>query len=302
MIRMKRLFNISFFAIIVLLLASCASAPKKTPPKNVGQQDTSADEDASGADGAGEFGGDGGDFSNEAPMDAESLKELYDSILKKKERIDSEGYAHFDQKNYDKGVALLAEIEPMMADIDHADMRKLTGKVKSADGAFTAVLFKAFLKQAKEERAAAMKEKKRADGVKAQVAAKEDYRVAADEFMLGDSLMAMQNSEGAYNHYKSVREQFAKIADVVTKKREEVRARMDAAKKSVEESRAYAEAADKNKPLTEKIEGIEEEGTTLLEADEYDSAEGAAADIPDDIATPLDDEDEGGWIGGGSNE
>lgn len=298
---MKRLISASFIAILIALLASCASAPKKTPPKNMGQQDTSGDESVPPPDDGGAFGG-GDDFSNEAPMDAESLKELYESVLKKKERIDTDDYAHFDQKNYDKGAALLAEIAPMMADIDHADMRKLTGKVKSADGAFTAVLFKAFLKQAKEARAAALKEKKRADGVKAQVAAKEDYRVAADEFMLGDSLLSMQNSEGAFNHYKSVREQFAKIADVVTQKREEVRVKLEAAKKSVDESRAYAEAADKSKPLTDKIEGIEEEGTTLLEADEYDSAEGAAADIPDDIATPGDDDDEGGWIGGGNNE
>lgn len=148
---------------------------------------------------------------------------------------------------------------------------------------FVAVLNKAYMARARDERAKALAQKKLADSLKSSVAAKTEYSTALEEFKLGDKVFAMNNGEGAIKHYKNVQEQFTSIYESVKQKREAVRALMSSSVKKVSDSNDYAKVADKEKPLKSKVEGIEDADAVLLSEDVYEEPDVDATYIPETI-------------------
>ena len=199
-----------------------------------------------------------------------------------KDEIDENGFAFYAQKNYDDG---LADLEKVSGALESADV--IDGSVSSAAerayANFNTVLTVAYKRIAKEERDAAYEAKKLADSVKAGVSQKERYKEAADDFQMGDSLYSMQNPKKALDKYTSAKDKFTSLYNEVSEKRAAAQAAIEEAKKRVAESAEYAEEADNKAPITEAVEGIEDEDTVLLEEDEYEDPAEAEVEIAETI-------------------
>ena len=72
---------------------------------------------------------------------------------------------------------------------------------------------------------------------------------------------------------------FLALYENVYKKREAAQSKIDEAKKAVENAENYAAEADEKAPLTEAVDGIEEEGATLLEEEVYENPENSVIDV-----------------------
>ncbi len=207
----------------------------------------------------------------------------YTKALENKKKINDKNLSSYDTTSYQEGCTALSDFENLNSSTNLLG-KLMLDKAEMANGKFLNVLNKAYKQLAKDARLDAFKTKRDADSVKAGVAAKEDYKKAAEEFKLGDQNYAMQNAESAYNHYLSSSEQFAVIFKNVSEKREAAQKAIDEAKAKVEAAANYALQADQEKPLEgENIEGIESEDTVLLEADNYDAPESQEAEIPEQI-------------------
>lgn len=201
----------------------------------------------------------------------------YIKAAEAKEEIDDNNYAQYYQKGYDDGVASLEKVENAFNNGDNATT--FVGEAESAYVNFQSVLTVAYKKIAKEERSLAYDAKKKADSVKAAVSRKDEYKSAAEQFQKGDTLYAMQNAKSAYENYKSAKETFSTLYNEIYEKRMAAQAAIEEAKKRVAESAEYAVEADSKEPLTEKIEGIEDEDAVLLEQDSYANPEDAEIDV-----------------------
>lgn len=209
--------------------------------------------------------------------------EQYSKALEAKKKIDEKDLISYDKDSYDAGCAALLEFENLNNSTNLLGTLMLD-KAKLANGKFVNVLNKAYKQLAKDARLSAFKAKRDADGVKAAVAAKDEYKKAAEEFKAGDTNYAMQNAESAYGHYLSSLQQFQVIYESVSEKRAAAQAAIEAAKQKVADSEDYALTADSTKPLEgEKIEGIEEADAVLLEEDKYESPETQEVEIPEEI-------------------
>ena len=204
----------------------------------------------------------------------------YVQAKKEKQKIDDNGFASYNQKEYDAGVDYLSKVEAAFADKKWD--ATVADNAKKAYGKFKNVSFAAYKKLAMDERALTFAAKKDADSVKAGVSRKDEYKAAADLFKAGDQLYAVQNPEQAYNNYKSAKEKFTALYQDVSKKRAAAQKKLDEAKKAVEESAELAAEADEKAPIldTEDLEGIEEAETVLLEEETYKAPEEAEIDIP----------------------
>lgn len=202
-----------------------------------------------------------------------------------KQDIDDNDYASYNQKAYDEGVASLAKLEAAYENGDNAVT--YAADADAAYVSFTAVLNVAYKKLAKAERDAAYEAKKQADGVKAAVSRSEEYKAATASFQKGDTVYAMQNSKAAYDNYKSAKETYLKLYNEIYEKRAAAQAAIEAAKKRVAESEQYAIEADTKAPLTEKVEGIEDEDANLLEEDAFKNPEDAEIDVAETIEEAM---------------
>ena len=136
---------------------------------------------------------------------------------------------------------------------------------------------------------AAHEAKKDADSVKAGVARKTEYKAAADLIQSGDSLYAMQNAKKAAEKYVEANEKFTYLYEDVAAKRAEAEAAIEEAKRRVAESQKFAEEADVKAPITEQVEGIEDEDAVLLEADDYEDPEDAEVEIAEELEDEIDE-------------
>ena len=222
-------------------------------------------------------------------IDRYNLLANYSKAVDAKKEIDDNGFESYAQNNYIRGVDNLEKVEAAFeADTDDFDKSVFT-YAEDALKEFNTVINVAYKKIAKEEREAAMEAKKNADSVKAGVARKSEYGEAAGLIQSGDSSYSMQNAKKAAEKYREAAELFTFLYEDVSEKRAAAQAAIEEAKKRVAESAQFAEEADVKAPITEQVEGIEDEDAVLLEADEYDDPEEAEADLPDD----LDEFDEG---------
>ena len=89
----------------------------------------------------------------------------------------------------------------------------------------------------------------------------------------------MKNIEKAYIGYKSSKESFSEMYEIVKKDREETEARLAAAREKVNAAEQTAVAADSAAPLTEKIAGIEDENAVLLQSDTFANPEDSISDV-----------------------
>ena len=223
------------------------------------------------------------DAAAKSIIDRYKLLENYSIAVDTKKEIDDNGYASYAKNNYDRGVDNLSKVDAAFDsgkdDFDKATFVYAENAVKE----FNTVVNVAYKKIAKEERESAMEAKKKADSVKAGVARKAEYNDAAELMQSGDSLYAMQNAKKATEKYKEANEKFTFLYEDVAEKRAEAQAAIEEAKKRVAESERFAEEADVKAPITEKVEGIEDEDAVLLEADDYEDPEEAEADLPEDL-------------------
>lgn len=206
----------------------------------------------------------------------------YIKAKKIKEKIDTEGLADFDRDSYNAGVDALVIVETAYA-AENAIGAEVTQASEIAYSKFNTVIIAAYKKIAKEERILAVEAKKKADSVKAAVSRKEEYKEATKLFQEGDSLYSMQSPEKAYERYNTAKVAYTELYEDVSEKRAAALKAIEEAKKRVAESELYAEQADANTPITEPMEGIEDEDTVLLEEDEYENPDEAVIEIADTI-------------------
>ena len=229
------------------------------------------------------------DSAAKSIIDRYNLLANYSKAVDAKKEIDDSGFASYAQNNYDRGLSNLEKVEAAFDsgsdDFDKAVFVYAEDALKE----FNTVKNVAYKKIAKEEREAAMEAKKNADSVKAGVSRKAEYSEAADLIQSGDSSYSMQNAKSAAEKYKSANEKFTYLYEDVAAKRAAAQAAIEEAKRRVAESQKFAEEADVKAPITEAVEGIEDEDAVLLEADDYEDPEEAEADIPEE----LDENDEG---------
>lgn len=289
---MKKIALILFGAAALMAFISCGSKPEPEPetkpsaPETVVEEkvnedipDTSADDEA-----AKKAAEDAAAAEKAAAEKAakEAAQEAYQNALEAKLEIEENELAEYDQKNYDAGCAIFAELEAMMKD-DSVSGAELEAKAKEAYSKFRSVLSYAYKQLAKEWRDEAYLSKRNADTVKAAVSEKERYQKAVKDFKEGDTLYAMQAAEKAIDKYISADEEFESLYEELTEKRAVAFAAIEAAKKAVAEVEKLAVEADITDPVTEETEGIEDEETVLLEETTYADPEEAIEDIPEDM-------------------
>ena len=228
------------------------------------------------------------DAAAKSIIDRYNLLANYSTAVETKKEIDENGYDSYAKNDYNRGVSNLEKVEAAFdANTDDFD-KTVFVNAENAVKDFNTVINVAYKKIAKEERENAMEAKKNADSVKAGVARKAEYKEATDLITNGDTLYAMQNAKKATEKYKDATVKLSYLFKDVSEKRAAAQAAIEEAKKRVAESEKFAEEADVKAPITEKVEGIEDEDAVLLEADNYEDPEEAEADI----AEKLEDESE----------
>lgn len=229
------------------------------------------------------------DAAAKSIIDRYNLLANYSTAVETKKEIDDNGYDSYAKNDYNRGVGNLEKVEAAFnAESDDFD-KSVFVNAENAVKDFNTVINVAYKKIAKEERENAMEAKKNADSVKAGVARKAEYKEATDLITSGDSLYAMQNAKKAAEKYKSAAEQLNYLYKDVSEKRAAAQAAIDEAKKRVAESEKFAEEADVKAPITEQVEGIEDEDAVLLEADDYEDPEEAEADIAEELEDEIDE-------------
>lgn len=239
----------------------------------------------------------------------------YANAKAKKDRIDSLGYASYNQGAYDEGKNLLDELAASMSDpaaeLKDAAQNPLgtalkaaqgnadlpTGsawlkKASSAEEAFDKVLDAAFRSLAKAERAEAFKAKQNADSVKAAVSKKDEYNKGVESFKQGDSQYVTGNPEGSLSSYTSAKNVFTRLFTEISDARAKAQAAIEAAKKRVSASEEVAIEADNRAPLEDgSIEGIEDEDAQLLDEDDFSETESQANALEESVEASVDGED-----------
>ena len=222
-----------------------------------------------------------------------SILASYAKAKNAKIEIDENDLSGFAQKNYDEGVIWLQKVEEALVNIEEIEPNAQKD-AESAYSNFTNVITIAYKKLAKEQRNLAYEAKVKSDSVRAGVSQKERYKEAADNFKSGDTLYSMQSPKKALEKYELAAQQFTELYEEVSEKRAAAQAAIEAAKRKVQESSQFAEQADEESPITEKLDGIEDADTVLLEEDDYENPEDAEADISEDIddETLIEESDE----------
>lgn len=222
-----------------------------------------------------------------------SILASYAKAKNAKIEIDENDLSGFAQKNYDEGVICLQKVEEALANIEEIEPNAQKD-AESAYSNFTNVITIAYKKLAKEQRNLAYEAKVKSDSVRAGVSQKERYKEAADNFKSGDTLYSMQSPKKALEKYTLAESKFTELYEEVSEKRAAAQAAIEAAKRKVQESSQFAEQADEESPITEKLDGIEDADTVLLEEDNYENPEDAEADISEDIddETLIEESDE----------
>ena len=222
-----------------------------------------------------------------------SILASYAKAKNAKIEIDENDLSGFAQKNYDEGVICLQKVEEALANIEEIEPNAQKD-AESAYSNFTNVITIAYKKLAKEQRNLAYEAKVKSDSVRAGVSQKERYKEAADNFKSGDTLYSMQSPKKALEKYELAAQQFTELYEEVSEKRAAAQAAIEAAKRKVQESSQFAEQADEESPITEKLDGIEDADTVLLEEDNYENPKDAEADISEDIddETLIEESDE----------
>lgn len=207
--------------------------------------------------------------------------EAYSKALQKKNKIEENDLASYNQKAFDEGNAILATLkDEAVAVLPGA---QFYAQAKACESKYDEVLYSAYKVLAKEERVNAFEAKKLADSVKSAVAKKAEYDKGVAAFKAGDVEFVTGNPEVAYNNYVESKNVFITLYETIYSARQLVQAKIDEAKLRVAESEEMAEQADVEAPLADDAEGIEEEDAKLLEDDDFTEAQNAAVEIEETL-------------------
>lgn len=193
-----------------------------------------------------------------------------------KEKADKIALTDADKAAYEAGEKALAEYLAMGTSASGAD---LLAKANEALKSYNDVVNKALKANAAYERQASLDAKRKADSVKAGVAQKEQYSKASDTFKKADSSYVTGDIEGAYNGYKSSKETFIQLFEMISERRAATQALIDAAKQKVSNAENYAVEADTIAPLSGEVAGIEKEDAVLLDEDKLANPDEAVIDV-----------------------
>lgn len=212
----------------------------------------------------------------------------YINAKETKEKVDQTEKASIAQQLYDQGCTALDEADALFANPE-ATGKQILEKATKASANFNAVLLAISKKAARDQKTSALDSKKNAESVKAQVSMKDKYNEAVALVRKGDQLYATQDPLKALDNYKAAGEIFEQLYVEVSEKRAAALKAIEEAKKAVEESSNVAASADAEKPITAPVEGIEEEGTVLLEEDTYEDPAASTVELSEDVEDPLRD-------------
>jgi len=186
-----------------------------------------------------------------------------------KETIEAMNFSDVDSALLAAGDAALAKYAELGADASSAELKN---QAELAYNSYEKLLQKGYAGLIKTEKEAALAAKKNAESVKAQLAKKDEYKNATDLFQKADTSKNFNNlkdKKSAYEGFKTSKEIYTEIYEIVKKNREEAQAAIDRAKKRVSEAESYSVEADSIAPLNEKVDGIEDENAVLLEKDQF---------------------------------
>lgn len=213
----------------------------------------------------------------------EALTVRYEAIAEaaeaagKKKLIEELDLAQYDKAGYQKGETAWNKLVQQYEADSSAD--DLLSSAKDVNAAYAKVLTTGLKSIAAKARTAALAAKKKADSVYAGVSQKSVYRNCSDKIAKADSALVTGNLEGAYKGYRDAEASFLALYENVNKKRAAAQNKIDEAKKAVENAENYAVEADEKAPLTEVVDGIEEEDATLLEEEVYQNPEDSVIDV-----------------------
>ncbi len=213
--------------------------------------------------------------NNNYSAEAKDLVAKYESLEKAakaktmKESIEAMNFAELDAALFAAGDAALNKYAEMGAGASGADLKN---QAELAYNSYEKLLLKGYMGLIKTEKDAALQAKKNAESVKAQLSKKDEYQKATGLFQKADSSKNFNNvkdKKNAYEGFKSSKEIYTEIYEIVKKNREEAQAAIDRAKKRVQNAENYSVEADTIAPLSEKLDGIEDENAVLLEKDQF---------------------------------
>ena len=203
-----------------------------------------------------------------------------------KEKIEEHGFDQDNKVAYDAAEVLLADLEKLFS--DNADGKTQYKAAETTYAAYHTIFYNSFKKLANAERKAALEQKKACDNVKAGVAQKDRYKAITEIFQKGDNAFVTKNPEGAYDNYKDAKEKYEALATEVAEKRAAAQKRIDEAKAKVQAVEEFAGEADEKAPLEEKVDGIEEKDTVLLEEDKFENPDDAVIEVEDSVKVEND--------------
>ncbi len=216
------------------------------------------------------------------------LKNRYDALnlfsqaKSLKTRIDDLNFASYDQNSYDEGSKILEELSDPKSLVAFGST--WSSNAQKAKGDFEKVLDSGFRAVARNERTEAFKAKRNADEVKASVSRKADYDKAVAQFSAGDSKYVTKDPEGSIENYRNAKNEFTRLYEEISVLRSRAQVAVDEARNRVAQSEVTAQSADQEVPLgDENVEGIEDENATLLEEDDFSSAENSVVELSENL-------------------
>ena len=212
-----------------------------------------------------------------AKFEALEKASLAKKMQEEMEKLDFD-FSSVDKKAAEDGANALKKFGSLTSSTDGEE---LLAQANAAYDAYKMLLDKGYRAMSARERNAALAAKKDADSVKAAVAkkTKEEYTQAADKFIKADASYSRGKAYDAYEGYKFAKEKYLELYEIVKADREAAQAALEKAKQRVAEAASYSAEADTIAPLKEQVAGIEEEGATLLEKDNFANPEDAVIDV-----------------------
>ncbi len=203
--------------------------------------------------------------------------------LAAKKRIEKLGFVQRDQTNYNNGVTALNDLQNLYD--NNAAASDLLKTASSANDLLQSALYNSFRQLAKETRKKVIEKKAEADKINAGVAAKDDYKTAANILQEGDNQYVTKDPESAYKSYQKALVCFSDLYDSVSKKRAAAEKAIAAAKEKVQTTSDYATQADDVAPITDDstVEGIEKDDTVLVQPETYDDPSSAVITVDSTI-------------------
>ena len=169
-------------------------------------------------------------------------------LLEKTSDYDLTKYS--SNEDVEKAEALLDEFS--IESFDGIDGTYYLGKSEELLAIYEKIVATGFKALSNEARAKVIETKKLADGIKASVAAKEEYKAANDMLINADASASRMEWENAYNGYEAADKAMAVVYETVSIKRAAAEKAMAEAKARAEAAAAYAEEADTIAPLAEE--------------------------------------------------